>query len=359
MFRFAGKVFPPRRKSHQTQVSRSSASSGSAGFHQAAEPVSYIEEDDPFDDFRIVHSLQPGANVAGHMDASGELDEIDMSAWVEMSMPDEVDMSDWVEVAESDLLQERDKGTDVADSGSPPDLFELRQFNQTILEGGSPDATTGHMHPAVNQAAQARNLSGSTNEHYARWSFSVVRDTFRSGGVRSGNKFRKGDARSIHRLLAAMATVPAVQSAIYRNTPTDYSPALFARAGNCQEMAGAAAQLIVSNGGQGTVYAVDYQGSHAFTLVGRVPASAQDHVGLQDYEDCWVVDPWAGLVCPAQDYCHAFDQKMAKWAGQHKALSWNNEWIEPTDPHWLLAVMNGPKHPVAAQPAPSLAPFQA
>lgn len=63
------------------------------------------------------------------------------------------DMSDWVKVAESDVLQERAKGTDVADSGSEPDLVELLQFagelpqfNETMMEETSPGATTGHVH---------------------------------------------------------------------------------------------------------------------------------------------------------------------------------------------------------------------
>ncbi|MDR5782529.1 hypothetical protein QCE63_24300 [Caballeronia sp. LZ065] len=345
MFRFAGRVFAPRRKSNQTRAGRSSASGSSAGFQQAAEPLPYFEEDDPLDDeLRIVQSFLPRSAMPEDTNTSGALDEVDMSEWVELSMPDEVDISDWVEVAASDTL---------------PDLGGLQQLDETMTEDTSPIATTSHAELFFNQASPAQTLSGSPDEHYARWSFNIVRDTFLSGGAKSANKFRKGDAHSIHRVQAAMRAVAAVQEATYRNAPTDYSAVLLSRAGNCQEMAGAAAQLILSNGGQATVYAVDYQGSHAFTLVGHVPPGAIDHVGLQDYDGCWVVDPWAGLVCPARDYCGAFDQQMSTWAGRHKLLSWNNEWIEPTDPHWLLAILNGPKHPVSAQPAPRLAAFQA
>jgi hypothetical protein len=319
MFRFAMQL-PKVRK--RTGAQSNGARSGSAGFAQTAQTVPYYEEDDPLDfDMRIVKALaEPSAVQAV---PGNEPESMDLSEWDDLSIEpgavDEIDEAEWDYLLDSADLQEAD---------DLPSLLEEAAAALTGLE-----------------SAPAHG-----NEYYARWSFGEVRERFFSSGIKSANKFVRGDPHSIHRVQAAMRIVGGIQAAIYENWPIDYSIAMTRGAGNCQEMAGAAAQMVLANGGHATVYAVDFNGSHAFTLVGRAPASAIDHVGMQDYQGCWVVDPWAGLLCPAPVYCSAFDQQMRNWAERGKMISNHGEWIEPTDPHWLTAIMNGPKHPVQAQP---------
>lgn len=97
--------------------------------------------------------------------------------------------------------------------------------------------------------------------------------------------------------------------------------------GNCGEMSGAAARLLRRAGVQASIHAVDYEGRRAFTLVGAKLRQALDDVGLTDYHGCWVVDAWAGIVCPATRYGDTFLSKRNTWAERGKMILHGEQWI--------------------------------
>lgn len=178
----------------------------------------------------------------------------------------------------------------------------------------------------------------------------MVRNQFRKVGFKSGNKVCPDDPASVQRAVIAHDMVCALQDRVYDTNPPDFVLPMIWGCGNCGEMSGAAARLLRRSGVQASIYAVDYEGSHAFTLVGQVPDQATDHVGLTDYGGCWVVDTWAGIVCPAPGYCETFLRKMDAWAKRGKKILHGGHCINANDPDWLDAVINGPKHPAVAQP---------
>lgn len=56
-----------------------------------------------------------------------------------------------------------------------------------------------------------------------------------------------------------------------------------------------------------------------------------------------VCDPWANIACLAHDYPERFVAKMEKWAQDKKAIAFEEAWIQPNSPHWISAVLDGPK----------------
>ncbi|WP_309835072.1 hypothetical protein [Caballeronia sp. LZ065] len=188
------------------------------------------------------------------------------------------------------------------------------------------------------------------DEIYARRAFVRVRNQFSKVGFKSGNKVRPDDPASMQRADVANDMVTALQDCVYGTMPPDFVLPMIWGCGNCGEMSGAAARLLRRAGVQASIYGVDYKGSHAFTMVGDVPDRAMDHVGLTDYDGCWVVDAWAGIVCPATRYCDTFLRKMNTWTGRGKMIMHGEHWVRANDPDWLDAVIKGLKHPTVAQP---------
>ncbi|MDR5759534.1 hypothetical protein [Caballeronia sp. LZ035] len=188
------------------------------------------------------------------------------------------------------------------------------------------------------------------DEIYSRRAFAMVRNQFRKVGFKSGNKVRPDDPASVQRAEAANDMVIALQDCVYGTMPPDFVLPMIWGCGNCGEMSGAAARLLRRAGVPASIHAVDDKGSHAFTLVGEIPEHARDNVRLTDYDGCWVVDAWAGIVCPATRYCETFLRKMDTWAQRGKKILHNKRWIRANDLSWLDAVINGPKHPAVAQP---------
>lgn len=182
---------------------------------------------------------------------------------------------------------------------------------------------------------------------FAKLAFEVVRTRFSTLGVKSGNKRTPSEAKSMERLNRACGIVFDVQNKIYSKSQlegvNDFTLSMEQGAGNCGEMSGIVAQIINASGGKAAQYRVDDFGTHAFALSGEPPAGAVDHIKMSDYKGCWVVDPWAGIVCEAHNYCDEFKTKMNKWALKGKEVFSHGSWMIADNPLWVNAVINGEK----------------
>ncbi|RWA46790.1 hypothetical protein AU476_35400 [Cupriavidus sp. UYMSc13B] len=112
--------------------------------------------------------------------------------------------------------------------------------------------------------------------------------------------------------------------------------------GNCSEMASAAAELVLRCGAQARVWGACDPGrnviTHEFALVGpNLLQHSPDN--FHNEHSLWVVDPWAGLCCPAPVYGQAFSEKMRCWAAEGKQVFHEQAWMRADDPRWIHAVV--------------------
>lgn len=135
------------------------------------------------------------------------------------------------------------------------------------------------------------------------------------------------------------------QALISKKTVTTPSP-LRIDTGNCGELASASAKLTIENGG----YAEKWEfaeDDHAFTVIGKPPEVTT--VDFKTWIGCWVVDPWANIVCEAPEYVSAFNKKMIQWADKGKAIAsilYTNGDItfkHPLSKNWISAITSSKK----------------
>lgn len=111
--------------------------------------------------------------------------------------------------------------------------------------------------------------------------------------------------------------------------------ALESGAGNCFELACAAAAVITSQGGTAHVFETDDPGDHAFCVVGNISCqkvSFHDIASLGT--DVWICDPWAKIASPAQTYIASFNSRMSTWESKGKRIFYKGGWKSPTDKTW-------------------------
>lgn len=126
-------------------------------------------------------------------------------------------------------------------------------------------------------------------------------------------------------------------------------------AGNCVEMAAAAAYLVVrSQIGSAWFVGINEPGDHAFCLVDngadQHPETIGGHKGYSvcGAADSWVIDAWANVCCSMRDYGALFDAKMRQWSKQGKRIRVHRpsdiavSVVDPADPGYLTSFFNGP-----------------
>lgn len=110
-------------------------------------------------------------------------------------------------------------------------------------------------------------------------------------------------------------------------------------AGNCVEMAAAAAYLVRrENIGTAWFVGINPPGDHAFCLVDNgVDHQPETIGGAKGYSVCsadsWVIDPWANVCCKMRGYEATFTQKMRDWSRQGKRVI-----IERADEDFATAI---------------------
>ncbi|NWD79149.1 hypothetical protein HX891_02085 [Pseudomonas reactans] len=113
-------------------------------------------------------------------------------------------------------------------------------------------------------------------------------------------------------------------------------------AGNCDQMARAAAEIIKESGGDASVWAMS---GHVFTVVGAPTGLNARTIDFSEpkWANAWIVDPWAEIECKASEYVTRLKQKMDEWQRAGKELLIVNpsppggapQWSSPNEPFWL------------------------
>lgn len=115
-------------------------------------------------------------------------------------------------------------------------------------------------------------------------------------------------------------------------------------AGNCDQMAHVAHELIRTNGGVSQIWG-SRPPTHAFVVVGKTPSSlveTQDFTE-DDWQGLWICDPWARIACPANQYLNAFNERVRDWSGQHMSVYYKGQWERIENSSWLADWKRGLK----------------
>ncbi|MNF94071.1 hypothetical protein D3C84_767700 [compost metagenome] len=113
-------------------------------------------------------------------------------------------------------------------------------------------------------------------------------------------------------------------------------------AGNCDQMAAAAAIIVCMSGGGADLWSMP---GHVFTVVGgpaKGTVSSTIDFSESAFRDAWVVDPWADIICQAKDYKDELANRMRFWSSEGRKVITTHgkppnlvtEWLAPTDKIW-------------------------
>lgn len=121
-------------------------------------------------------------------------------------------------------------------------------------------------------------------------------------------------------------------------------------AGNCDQMAHVACEMIRHNGGTAHIWHTRPP-AHAFVVVGPRPGPVANTVDFSEasWATSWVCDPWTAITCPARDYITELQLKMITWDLQHISVFFHDasryRWGKATDPQWLGRLTESHKVP--------------
>ena len=114
--------------------------------------------------------------------------------------------------------------------------------------------------------------------------------------------------------------------------------------GNCNEMAEAAAYLVVlRRAGTPWIVTVEDPGDHVFCMVtdGRTPKIASVNEFALDFSGAWVIDPWANVCCEVRAFAMEFSAQMASWKKQGKfVFDVKDAKIDPASQAYLGGFLN-------------------
>ncbi len=182
------------------------------------------------------------------------------------------------------------------------------------------------------------------NEFLAKTSREAIDRQFDATGIRSYNQRVPNDLADDARKFRADEIVTWLYT---RTAAPNYSETILrVGGGNCDQMAHVAVDTINLSGGEARMAALK---GHAFAVVGG-PKGEQITSGFKgpEWADAWVVDPWAGISCPASDYRAQFEQRMKEWSASGKEIMINDGatppqwfWTDPMNPSWINATTQG------------------
>ena len=182
------------------------------------------------------------------------------------------------------------------------------------------------------------------NAFYAKGTQDSVSRGLKATGLGPGNQVHS--ASDLARAEAAATTVEWMRRTTNPHAPNRGDMILKAGAGNCGEMSQLSKDIVTKSGGR--AYEWSAGNAHAFTVIGgpveRPPATRDFSEAI--WRDAWIVDPWAGIACPAREYTSRLKAVMTEWqAGGRKILNGPTGVMSPTDPKWLDELIEQPKAP--------------
>ena len=185
------------------------------------------------------------------------------------------------------------------------------------------------------------------NRFFAEKAKASVDKALKATGLGPGNQVRS--AADLARADAASMTLGWLRRSADLRGPNAGDLIVKTGAGNCGEMALLSRDIIHKSGGIAREWHVG--DAHSFTVVGGPigPASATVNFKEAAWADAWIVDPWAGIACPAAEYTQQLKTTMAKWdkAGW-KIRAGANANMSPLDPDWIDTLVEKPKTPRSA-----------
>ena len=119
-------------------------------------------------------------------------------------------------------------------------------------------------------------------------------------------------------------------------------------AGNCDQMAHVACEMIRTNGGTAQVWVCQV---HTFVVVGTIPTGLSQTLDFQEtgWADLWISDPWAAITCPAKDYMRTLEIKMITWDLEDILVFFYDgkayRWERANHPDWLRLLLTTTKKP--------------
>lgn len=182
------------------------------------------------------------------------------------------------------------------------------------------------------------------NQFYALSSKESVDRAMKATGLGSGN--RVTSLSDIKRAGAANQALTWLRETANSKIRDLGAESLKSGAGNCGEMSVLARDIITQSGGNAYTWGAGEV--HTFTVVGGpsiLPGETVDFSQAQ-WNDAWVVDPWAEIACPAKQYTSELEATMKRWNG----LGWKlwmgaNPDMSPLDKSWTNTLFNLPKSP--------------
>lgn len=198
--------------------------------------------------------------------------------------------------------------------------------------------------PINKPAGFAQLPAEQQNRVYAEGARKAVDEQFQATGIRSANQQVLGLAGEATR----NATATEVVGWLYTRTgaPNYSEMVLKTGAGNCDQMAKVAVDTINASGGDARIAQVK---GHTFAVVGGPPGQprSKGFVG-PEWDQAWVVDPWAGITCRAADYPAQFKARMQEWSQSGRRILISDGgtpprsvWSDPMDPRWISATVDG------------------
>ncbi len=172
----------------------------------------------------------------------------------------------------------------------------------------------------------------------------AVDEQFQATGIRSANQQVPGQPGELIRNGSATDVVGWLYT---RTGAPNYSEiVLKAGAGNCDQMAKVAVDTINASGGSARIAQVK---GHTFGIVGAPPGQPRSKGFTEpEWADAWVVDPWAGITCPASQYPAQFKARMQEWSNEGRRILISDGgtpprsvWSDPMEPRWIEATVNG------------------
>jgi len=187
----------------------------------------------------------------------------------------------------------------------------------------------------------------SINQYLATQAHASTVALVQSTGIGSANVVGTG-TRELDRLSIAEPLVMWQYSRVGQPNYTEVI--LKTGAGNCDQMAHVASELIKVNGGVAQVWGTSPP-AHAFVVVGMQPPTLAPTLEFREagWAGLWICDPWAGIACPAGDYMRKLNEKMIVWHLQDVSVFFNDggtyRWAQANDRNWLKALKDGIKRP--------------